>query len=186
MDARTNWRVVFAIIGAAVAVVVLAFVHHRNLHATSSPSTRAELTGRAKPTPPAPKGGSCEGKPPPSSITPIQKLEFGLIRRTGFYYVSGVQIERDLLQHRGLWCAAFTDQAGPYFLTTLRDMDKNDWNVDTLFILSSQASDAGLVRLAHKWHATGIDWVSEATAVKWLGGDPYPLPRWRLLMLTWY
>jgi hypothetical protein len=181
---------------AATGALVLASValgHHDESSSTGlytkSPSRGLALSSRQT----APKDGRCFDQndatgaaPPPDSVTTVQKLEFGLIEHTAFNGVSGTEIVRDLLRSRPLWCAVYTDQAGPFFLTVLRDENLNIWNTDTFWILSSQADDAALVRLARKWHATGIEWVHETTAKTWLGGDPYPLARWRLLMLSWY
>jgi len=113
--------------------------------------------------------GSCPtGKPPPLTITTIQAIQFDLMRRSSFNNFDGPRVARDLLRHRRLWCGAILDRLGDDALIKLRDIDENYWNVDTLYVLSSEANDAALLRLAHHWQADAIQWV----------GAPPPATNW--------
>jgi hypothetical protein len=113
--------------------------------------------------------GRCAGgKPPPATINSIQSLEFQMIRRASFNNFDGREVVRDLLRHRRLWCGAVMD-TGDGTLIKLRDIDENAWNVDTLYVLPSGADNIALRRLAQRWRANGIDWVTGAKANQLLG-----------------
>ena len=61
------------------------------------------------------------------------------------------------------------DRLGDDALIKLRDLGQGDWNVDTLYVLSSGANDRLLRKLAHRWHADVVNWVSGAAAGRLLG-----------------
>jgi len=140
-----------------VTVVVLAVV----VFATASGSlARTEAEASA---------GKCAGgKPPPATINPIQSLEFQMIRRASFNAFDGRKVVRDLLKHRRLWCGAVMD-TGDGTLLKLRDIDQNAWNVDTLYVLPSGADNSALRRLAQRWRADEVVWVTGAKASRLLG-----------------
>lgn len=115
--------------------------------------------------------GSCgsHGKPPPATIGAIQGLQFKLMEKSSFNYFDGPKVVRDLVHNRRLWCGALMDRSGRDFLIKLRDIADNGWNVDTLYILSSGNNDKALRRLASRWNADEIIWVSGAQAETLLG-----------------
>ena len=115
------------------------------------------------------------------TITKIQAIQFDLMRRSSFNNFDGPRVARDLLRHRRLWCGAILDRVGDDALIKLRDIDENYWNVDTLYVLSSEANDAALVGLAHHWQADAIQWVGGAAASKQLGVSG----RSRILEVWW-
>jgi hypothetical protein len=120
-------------------------------------------------------------KPPPTSISKIQSLQFDLMRRSTFNDFDGPRVVRDLLAHRSLWCGAVMDRLGPDALIKLRDIGMNYWNVDTLYVLSSGKNDAALAALAHRWHADEVVWVGGADASALLGTSE----RHRILEVWW-
>ena len=127
--------------------------------------------------------GRCAGgKPPPTTINRIQSLEFQMIRRASFNNFNGRDVVRDLLKHRRLWCGAVMD-TGDGTLLTLRDIDQNVWNVDTLYVLPSGADNTALRRLARRWRADGVDWVTGAKANQLLG--EYGPGTRRILEIWW-
>ncbi len=109
------------------------------------------------------------GRSPSKSVTKIQAIQLDLLRRSSFNQLNGLQVARDLLANRRLWCAALIDRSGSDALIKLRDLDENYWNVDTLYVLSSGANDRLLGRIARRWHADAIYWVSGAAASSLLG-----------------
>jgi hypothetical protein len=68
-------------------------------------------------------------------------------------------------------------------LLKLRDIDRSVWNVDTLYVLPSGADNSALRRLAQRWHADGVDWVTGAKASQLLG-EHGPGTR-RILEIWW-
>ncbi len=113
--------------------------------------------------------GDARDRPPPRTISKIQAIQFELIRRSSFNSFNGVRVTRDLLRHRQLWCGAIMDRLGDDALIKLRDMGANDWNVDTLYLLSSGANDRSLSALARHWQADEIRWVTGRAASELLG-----------------
>ncbi len=73
------------------------------------------------------------------------------------------------------------DRLGDTALIKLRDIGTNDWNVDTLYVLSSGANDASLSALARHWQADEILWVTGRAASKLLGTSG----RYRILEVWW-
>ena len=80
----------------------------------------------------------------------IQEIQLELIRRRRFHAFDGQRVADCLLQHRQLWQAVMMDRLAishPGSLPTLglmklRDFPKDEWNVDTLYILSANKEDA--------------------------------------------
>src|SRR5919202_2409129 len=124
---------------ALFVVVVLAAIGGSSDAAPSAPAARGHC--------PAGAGD----RPPPRTISKIQALQFQLIRRSSFNNFDGVRLTRDLLQHRRLWCGVIMDRLGNDALIKLRDIGSNEWNVDTLYVLSSRVNDRALSRLAGRW-----------------------------------
>jgi hypothetical protein len=89
----------------------------------------------------------------------VQEVRLELIRRTLFNAFHGETVANTLLEHRPLWEAVILDRCCFFNggklpsggLIKLRDLSENQWNVDTLFVLTPNARSAQeLVRLAEK------------------------------------
>jgi hypothetical protein len=83
----------------------------------------------------------------------VQDIQLELIRRTSFNDFVGERIYASLLRHRSLWKAVLLDRTGvanyaeAEFLLVgglikLRDLPRNTWNADELFILTPTPDDA--------------------------------------------
>ena len=92
----------------------------------------------------------------------VQEIQLELIRRRHFHSFDGQRIVDCLLQNRDLWQAVIMDRLAishPGSLPTLglmklRDLPKDEWNVDTLYILTRSKSDAeklGEILSLRKW-----------------------------------
>jgi hypothetical protein len=98
----------------------------------------------------------------------VQDIQLELLRRTSFNALDGERVHSSLLKHRHLWLAALLDRPGvPDYtepnslllagLIKLRDLPKNIWNADTLFILTqTHALARELARIAEE-----EDWAGE-------------------------
>ena len=101
-------------------------------------------------------------------LATIQELQFELIKRVKFNDCAGEQIVADLLANRPLWRGVVMDRPSVVVdrqrgyiheeinLVKLRDIEVNQWNVDTLFILTSGVNDAALASLAYQWEASEV------------------------------
>lgn len=77
-------------------------------------------------------------------------IQLELIRRRKFNAFSGERVAAALLEHRDLWDAVMMDRlaiSNPGRLPSLgmvklRDLARNDWNVDTLYILARNQDNA--------------------------------------------
>jgi cytosine/adenosine deaminase-related metal-dependent hydrolase len=97
----------------------------------------------------------------------VQDIQLELLRRTKFNEMTGERVVATLLRHRDLWMAVLLDRQGtpnfdqPGFLLNaglikLRDLPKNIWNADTLFILTQtheQARELARLAEAEDWFA---------------------------------
>lgn len=80
----------------------------------------------------------------------IQDIQLELIRRRRFNAFNGQRVAQTLLQHRNLWEAAMMDRiavSNPGYLPALglvklRDLLYNQWNVDTLYVLTPSEQHA--------------------------------------------
>jgi hypothetical protein len=80
----------------------------------------------------------------------LQEIQLELIRRRRFHAFDGERVAARLRQHRDLWEAVMMDRLAishPGSLPTLglmklRDLAKDEWNVDTLYILARNEKDA--------------------------------------------
>jgi hypothetical protein len=153
LTVRAVRRLLFAVAGSVLLVGIAG--------AAASSSTSGGAASRT---------GSCpSGKPPSASVTKTQAIQFDLLKRSSFNNLDGSRVVRDLLKNRRLWCGALIDRLGSDALIKLRDLDENVWNVDTLYVLSSGANDRLLTRLARRWRADAISWVSGGAASRLLG-----------------
>ena len=80
----------------------------------------------------------------------VQELQLELIRRRHFHAFDGQRVVDCLMQHRDLWEAVMMDRVAishpgslpSMGLMKLRDFAKDEWNVDTLYILTNCKADA--------------------------------------------
>ncbi len=80
----------------------------------------------------------------------VQEIQLELIRRRQFHAFDGQRVVDCLLQHRDLWEAVMMDRVAishPGSLPTmglmkLRDFSQDEWNVDTLYLLTKSKEDA--------------------------------------------
>ena len=83
----------------------------------------------------------------------VQDIQLELIRRTRFNNFDGERVVASLLRHRALWLGVLFDHVGesPRYgsallhvdgLIKLRDLADGIWNVDTLFVLTSNLRTA--------------------------------------------
>jgi hypothetical protein len=98
----------------------------------------------------------------------VQDIQLELLRWTRFKALDGERVHASLLKHRALWLAVLLDRPGvpdytePDLLLTsglikLRDLPKNIWNADTLFVLTrTRALARELARIAEE-----EDWAGE-------------------------
>lgn len=93
----------------------------------------------------------------------VQQLHLELIKRASYNQLNGKRVVTDLENNRELWKAALMDRAEHPMdlLIKLRDMQFGEWNVDTLFILSSGKDDRRLEELAQTWRANEIGWLPD-------------------------
>jgi hypothetical protein len=92
----------------------------------------------------------------------VQDIQLELLRRTRFNDLDGERVAASLLRYRDLWRAALLDRPGvpdytePGLLLTaglikLRDLHRNLWNADTLFVLTpTQEQARRLARIAEE------------------------------------
>lgn len=104
----------------------------------------------------------------PLRTASAQEIQFELLRRTRFNALDGERVCESLQRHRDLWLAVLLDRPGvPNFaepgllltagLIKLRDLPYDQWNADTLFVLTPtrQAAEE-LAKVAE-----GDDWGGE-------------------------
>jgi hypothetical protein len=100
----------------------------------------------------------------------VQDIQLELLRRTQHNLLDGEKVVATLLKHRDLWVAALLDRPGftnrrepgqllAMSLIKLRDLPHNDWNADTLFLLSDGNEKA--IRLASVIEQS--DWCGEVS-----------------------
>jgi hypothetical protein len=80
----------------------------------------------------------------------VQEIQLELLRRSSFNALNGPRVVERLRQHRDLWLAVILDRIGicgsgrlpMSSLIKLRDLHRNIWNADTLYILTRTTADA--------------------------------------------
>ena len=83
----------------------------------------------------------------------VQEIQLELLRRTSHNALNGEKVYASLTKHRELWRSALLDRPGVADYTAprtlfmlglikLRDLPHNDWNADTLFILTDTMAKA--------------------------------------------
>lgn len=114
---------------------------------------------------------------PASFLSVAQRLQFMLMVEASWDEFHAPTVIRDLLEHRELWHAAmmFTD-GGP--LWPLPYLDEQ-WNADTLYILSSGTNPDTLKLVADRWNADA-SWVEDSMKPK-----PHNRPISQILRVWW-
>lgn len=120
-------------------------------------------------------------KSPRLTEATVQEIQLELIRRHQHNYFEGEEVAADLMAHRDWWEAVLMDTSAG--LVKLRDLEKNFWNVDTLYILATNEHNARrLARLGERWSADTVS-VYEEEETNWeLGGG---IGQQRLVTMWW-
>lgn len=113
------------------------------------------------------------------NINKVQELNLKLISCVRFNSCDGKQIVTDLRKHKILWSAVLMTNQDD--LIRLRDLPRDYWNVDTLFILTPRKNDK-LKLLARGWNADQVSWLPRKEAEELLG--EYPSNK-RILSVWW-
>lgn len=88
----------------------------------------------------------------------LQEVQLELTRQRRFNAFDGAQVVRDLLERRERWISVLMDRQGALSLIKLRDLPKDHWNVDELFVLAcDEASAHELAALGETWNADSVD-----------------------------
>src|SRR5438874_8474487 len=107
-------------------------------------------------------------EPLPLTEASVQEIQLELMRRRQFNQFDGPKIVASLRRHRKLWRAVLMDRLGfitqnghaNWAMIKLRDIPKNYWNVDDLYILTDKLDEAKeLQRIAEEeeWRADNIE-----------------------------
>ena len=111
----------------------------------------------------------------------VQEIQLELIRRHQHNYFEGEEVAADLMAHQEWWEAVLMDTSAG--LVKLRDLKKNLWNVDTLYILTTNEHSARrLARLAERWLADTVTVYDEEETNSELGGG---IEQQRLVTMWW-
>jgi hypothetical protein len=100
---------------------------------------------------------------PAELVSVTQRLQFMLMIEASWDEFRAPTVIRDLLQHRELWLGAmmFTDSNPLWPLPYLDEQ----WNADTLYILSSGKDPDALKAVADRWYADAT-WVEDGKKPK--------------------
>jgi hypothetical protein len=96
----------------------------------------------------------------PKKINKIQELNLELIAAATFNNFDGDKVAEDLLNNKDLWKSCIMTRENNS-LITLRDLEDNEWNTDTLFILAEPGEENNLKFLADNWQADEISWLNQ-------------------------
>ncbi len=111
----------------------------------------------------------------------IQDIQLELIQRHRYNNFDGRRVVADLLAYRDWWEAVLMDRMDD--LIKLRDVSDNFWNVDTLYILATNARNAWrLAELAEDWQADTVEVFEEEATERELGGG---IEEQRLVVVWW-
>jgi hypothetical protein len=90
----------------------------------------------------------------------VQEIQLELIRRTNYNFFEGQRVAADLQRQPNLWRGVLLTRPGSSQvsgLITLRDLEDNIWNADTLYILATdEAAAQRLAELGETWQADDI------------------------------
>ena len=113
-------------------------------------------------------------------INEVQELQFRLMCKASRNFFDGNKVVDSLIEHKDLWkgvvmtrAAYNTPEARDYSevvnLICLRDIENNFWNVDTIYILPEPEKEKELYKLAKKWDADEVNWLSSKVSQRFLG-----------------
>jgi hypothetical protein len=125
-----------------------------------------------------------------------QEIQLELIRRRRFNQFDGPKIVGNLRRHRKLWRAVLMDRAraksdsGPevFSLIPLRDLPRNDWNVDLLYILCDTVADAEQLRQIaadEEWEPDSVELYTDEKQVGMALGHSPPKDGTTIVEMWW-
>lgn len=124
------------------------------------------------------------------TISETQELCLKLMEKASFNNFDGARVSDELRRMPHLWeCAMMTPTVA--HLLHLRDLRKDVYNVDTLWIIAVEGKEMELFELVHTWHADNVEWYPTSEARKLLGGlvDFYNQPekdnKYYMLYVWW-
>lgn len=106
-----------------------------------------------------------------SEINKVQELNFELMKQATFNGFNGKKVVEDLIAHKELWEGVVMDREGygKIDLIKLRDISDNYWNIDTVFILLKKENKAEVLKMAKKWGADEVDFITKEDAQSMMG-----------------
>jgi len=110
----------------------------------------------------------------------IQDIYLELIKRSSFNDFVGPRVANDLEANRDLWQGVLMTRTDTGI--TLRDLEHNYNNVNTLWILSSGKNDKELEKLARTWSWDEQKWYTKDESKSALGTGS---TKYRILELWW-
>jgi hypothetical protein len=117
------------------------------------------------------------------TITTLQMMQLDLLRSVHLDGFDADRIIADLTTHRDLWDAVLMAPDPNWYLLSLRDLPKNRWSVDCLYILTEETHHQALNELVAGWNTTELLWLDEE-AQRVLMRVPELMVR-RVLRLFW-
>ncbi len=117
------------------------------------------------------------------TINKLQMMQFELMEHVVLDGFDAKRVISDLTKNRHLWEAAIMMPDPNWGLLHLRDLGENKWNVDCLYIYSSEKDDGALTELAQAWMPTELMWLDEEYQTEMMR-VPTSLSR-RVLRLFW-
>lgn len=100
-------------------------------------------------------------------VNSIQEAVLALVRMTQYNSFNGERVARELLENRHLWRGVIFQR--DEFFIMLRDIEKGEWNADTLYILAEDGTEDALEKLAAEWEPQTMEWEPPETICKRLG-----------------
>jgi hypothetical protein len=98
----------------------------------------------------------------PRTITTLQMMQLDLLRSVHLEGFDAGRIIADLTTHKDLWDAVLMAPDPNWYLLSLRDLPKNRWSVDCLYILAAEEHHQALNELVAGWHTTELMWLDAA------------------------
>ncbi len=119
---------------------------------------------------------------PDDFVSRPQKLVFMLMIEAAFNAFDPYRVVEDLLRHRDLWDGVVMERGFPFCtgadplqlqfhgdLIALRDLGRGHWNVDTVYVLTTEDKEAAWQPLVQNWQADEIGFERGDKAGKLLG-----------------
>lgn len=101
-------------------------------------------------------------------LNDIQLLNLNLMRKATFNNFEGDDVVDMLIKNKDLWKGLVMTRLKD--LIYLRDIEDNDWNVDTLFIIAEEGKEKDLELLVSKhFFADEVDYLEEKEVKDLLG-----------------